>query len=236
MLKLSTKFAPELSGFELAWEAGYRYAEFWLDQKILQNLDDTIRLSKSYPFGYALHCPNQLDLSQQTLENLTILYRETRASCLIIHDLQFARYSAWLKQLSPEMVLAVENHEFSWDQFMEWQDGYDFLTLDIEHLWLFTLQSGSLSEVCSRVRDFLGKSGPKLKHVHLPGYSPGNIEHRPMYCSRDFVFAMFDLLGEFDFQGLIVSEVEMQFQNPQDLLMDRLLFDRWRHMKQDVLT
>ncbi len=45
--------------------------------------------------------------------------------------------------------------------------------------------------------------------------------------------AMFDLLQDRGFEGLIVSEVEMEFQNPQDLLMDRLLFDRWRMKRVD---
>jgi len=228
MLKLATKFAPKRENFEMAWEAGYRYVEFWLDQRILQQVDTAIELAGDYPFGYALHCPNQLDLTGESLRNLVKLYRATKAGCLVIHDPQYNRYAEDLRKLAPEIVLAAENHEFSLEQFATWQKSFDALTFDIEHLWLFTLNSGPLSELIDEVRRFFDQSFSRLRHVHLPGYLPGSVEHRPMYCNRDFVFAMFSLLQEYGFTGLVVSEIEMEFQNPQDLLMDRLLFDRWR--------
>ena len=68
----------------------------------------------------------------------------------------------------------------------------------------------------------------KLRHVHLPGYLPGFPEHRPMYCARDMVFGVLALLAEFRFEGLIVSEVNAEYQNPNDLRMDVLLFETWR--------
>lgn len=232
MLKLATKFAPQRRSFEMAWEAGYRYAEFWLDQRILMQVDQAIDLARDYPFGYALHCPNQLDLTAESLENLVRLYRESDASCLVIHDPQYKRFASNLRRLAPEIILAAENHEFTLEQFATWQTSFDALTFDIEHLWLFTLDSCPLTQLVDHVRRFLDQSISRLRHVHLPGYSPGSVEHRPMYCSRDFVFAMFSLLQEYGFEGLVVSEIEMEFQNPQDLLMDRLLFDRWRTKQQ----
>jgi len=230
MIKLATKFAPCPTGFELAWNAGYRYAELWLDQNILQDIELTITLAQHYPFGYALHSPNQLDLTDDSLQNLVLLYRQIQASCLVIHDLQFSRYAERLLQIDSHLKLAVENHVFTTEQFNLWRNSFDFLTLDIEHLWLFTLHSASLPELVANVRDFLQTSGKKLQHIHLPGYSPGSVEHRPMYCSREMVFEMFSLLENFQFEGLIVSELELEFQNPQELLMDRLLFDRWRSL------
>ena len=232
MLKLATKFAPQRNNFEMAWEAGYRHAEFWLDRKLLEGIETLINLARDYPFSYALHFPNQLDLTQSSLENLVELSQAVKASCVVIHDLQYDKYAEELRRLDPSLILAVENHEFSLEQFAAWQEAYEFLTFDIEHLWLFTLNSGPLERVIDEVRTFLDRSFHKLKHVHLPGYLPGTPEHRPMSCSRDFVCAMFDLLQEREFEGLIVSEVEMEFQNPQDLLMDRLLFDRWRLKRQ----
>lgn len=232
MLKLATKFAPRRNNFELAWEAGYRHAEFWLDQRILQQVDEAVSLAHDYPFGYALHCPNQLDLTPESLQNLATLYREIDASCLVIHELQYRKYATELRRLAPEIVLASENHEFSLDEFAQWEREFETLTFDIEHLWLFTLNSGPLSELIEHVRRFFDRSFSRLRHVHLPGYLPGSAEHRPMYCNRDFVFAMFDLLSEYGFEGLVVSEIELEFQNPHDLLMDRLLFDRWRTRRQ----
>ena len=36
------------------------------------------------------------------------------------------------------------------------------------------------------------------------------------------------LLAEFHYEGLIVSEVNPEYQNAQELRMDVLLFDAWR--------
>ena len=51
-----------------------------------------------------------------------------------------------------------------------------------------------------------------------------------MYCARETVFAVFEMLQKIDYQGLIVSEVNAEYQNELDLRMDRLLFDRWREI------
>ena len=89
-------------------------------------------------------------------------------------------------------------------------------------------QRCALDDLLAQVRTFLSRFGDKLRHVHLPGYWPGLEEHRPMYCSRAMVFPVLSLLAESGFEGLVVSEVNPQYQNPNDLLMDVLLFDTWR--------
>ncbi len=48
-----------------------------------------------------------------------------------------------------------------------------------------------------------------------------------MYCNRDFVRAVWELLDEIRFDGLVVSEVSLPFQNPFDLRMDVLLHEGW---------
>src|SRR5262249_14479037 len=102
------------------------------------------------------------------------------------------------------------------------------LTLDVEHLWKYTLQDAPLSTLLSSVKEFLREFSGKLRHVHLPGYLPGADEHRPMYCSRDMVLGVLSLLQEVDFRGLIVSEITLEFQNIHELQRDVLLFERWR--------
>ena len=52
-----------------------------------------------------------------------------------------------------------------------------------------------------------------------------------MYCSRDMVFAVLSLFERYRFSGLVVSETELAYQNPIDLRMDVLLFDRWREVE-----
>jgi hypothetical protein len=78
------------------------------------------------------------------------------------------------------------------------------------------------------VRTFLDRFAGKLRHVHLPGYWPGLAEHRPMYCAREMVFSVLSLLAEVGFEGLVVSEVNPEFQNAAELRMDVLLFGVWQ--------
>jgi hypothetical protein len=49
-----------------------------------------------------------------------------------------------------------------------------------------------------------------------------------MYAARELVFGVLSLLAEHKFGGLVVSEVDLDYQNPLDLEMDVLLFHRWR--------
>jgi hypothetical protein len=73
-----------------------------------------------------------------------------------------------------------------------WADLNPGLALDVEHLWMFGNQHLMLDNFLSIVRDLLHSYSFKLYHVHLPGYLPGYPEHRPMYCSRDLVYGVFD--------------------------------------------
>src|SRR5262249_5112669 len=138
------------------------------------------------------------------------------------------RYHAELLRLRPELRLAVENHKLDPEGFALWAERSPGLTLDVEHLWKFTLRDAPLDRLLREVRGFLARFADKLRHVHLPGYLPGFAEHRPMYCARDMVFGVLSLLAEFRFEGLIVSEVNAEYQNPNELRMDVLLFEAWR--------
>jgi len=102
------------------------------------------------------------------------------------------------------------------------------LALDVEHLWKFTLRDSALEDLVGHLRGFLAGLGEKLFHVHLPGYWPGLREHRPMYCARDMVFPVLSLLSQSHFDGFVVSEVNPEYQNPEELRMDVLLFEKWR--------
>jgi hypothetical protein len=98
----------------------------------------------------------------------------------------------------------------------------------VEHVWKFSLRDAPLEDLLATVRDLFRRFGTKIKHVHLPGYLPGFAEHRPVYCSRDMVFAVWSLLVEVGFEGFVVSEVAPEYQNANDLRMDVLLFAAWQ--------
>ena len=86
MLKLATKCAPEAHALKLVSRAGYRYVELWLDQTTLANWQAALRHARRYPNRYALHFPNQLDLTSDSLEHTVALYRALDCHCLIIHQ------------------------------------------------------------------------------------------------------------------------------------------------------
>lgn len=228
MLKLATKFQPRPGPFETAYRTGFRHAELWLDAAFLAGWPTILRHARYYPNGYALHFPNRGELTPDILGHAVTLYRELRSHSLIIHQPMFDRYHEALLQLEPGLRLAVENHKLSPQAFAEWAEHNPGLALDVEHLWKYTLGNAPLGELLGQVRSFLGRFRAKLHHVHLTGYWPGLPDHRPLYCSRDMVFPLLSLLAEAGFDGLVVSEVNPEYQNFNDLRMDVLLFDSWR--------
>ena len=115
------------------------------------------------------------------------------------------------------------------------QPGSRGLALDIEHLWKFTLRDAPLEALLNQLRTLLSCVGAKLRHVHLAGYRPGSPEHLPMYCSREMVFRVLTVLDEACFQGMVVSEVNTDYQTATELRMDMLPFDAWREKHERIL-
>jgi hypothetical protein len=231
MIGIATKFSPTPGAYEAALAAGFRRAELWMDDIVLAGWEAVAGLASSSGLRHALHFPNRLEQSPETLDRVVALSRAVDASAVVIHQPHFDRYSAGLYRLAPDLRLAVENHKLTPEGFLEWAGGNPGLTLDVEHLWKFTLRDAPLAKLLAEVRTFLSRFAEKLRHVHLPGYLPGQAEHRPMYCSRDMVLGVLSLLEEARFPGLIVSEVNSEFQNAHELRMDVLLFERWRETR-----
>lgn len=229
MIRQATKFPPSSRApFELATNAGFRNAEFWLNDQLLVRWRDVVALARDYPMRYAMHFPNRGSLSDELLDNAVQMYRAIDCSALVIHQPMFDKYGQQLLQLDPTMRLAIENHDLSTEsQLSDWARRSPWLTLDVEHLWIYTLHDAPLKQLRSCLRKFLQDYGHKLAHVHLPGYLPGQKVHRPQYCSRMMVMRVFSLLQEIEFDGLVVSETAEKFQNAEELQMDTLLYRRW---------
>jgi len=234
MLKIATKFAPDVPAFETAWKAGFRFTEFWLSADLLKRAGGIIETAKRYPLAYVPHLPNK-KVTKQTVAQTIQLYRELNCNALVLHQPMMDAWGADFTEQAPEMKLAVENHVLSEEQFWDWAEKNPGLNLDVEHLWLFTLKGASLDQVSDTLSRFLKKYKQKLNHVHLPGFLPGGPEHRPMYCSREFVFMVWDHLHAAGYENFVVSEVNGDFQTLQDLKMDLLLFERWRDLRKHNL-
>ncbi len=233
MLKIATKFKPKPKAFVAARGAGFDYAELWLNARLLNEWEQVACIAKASELEFALHFPNKGELSETTLNQAISLYHELNCSAMVIHTPMLQRYGAWITQHDTALRLGTENHSLDRAGFQQWASANRWLTLDVEHLWKFTLDDCALDTLLESVSKFLSRYGDKLVHVHLPGYLPGCEEHRPMYCSREMVLSVLSLLDDYNFDGLIVSEVNAEYQNLQELRMDALLFERWKELRLD---
>lgn len=228
MLTLATKFAPVQKEFEVANAAGFRAAEFWLDANYLLQGEQIFELSQRFPFRYALHFPNSGPISDAALESAVRLSQRLNATAVIIHQPMFDQYSSKLLQIDPNLPLAIENHGFNPAGFERWADVSPGLTLDVEHLWCFTLKDAPLSTLLDRVEQFLQRHASKLHHVHLPGYQPGGEEHHPIYENEELGTEILTRLNAHGFTNLVVSEAEVHFQTLEHLRKDVSFFENWK--------
>lgn len=231
MLKVATKFCPAPEAFEQAHRAGFRFAEFWLSGKLLSNWERIATAAREFPMEYALHFPNCSKLADAEVRATQELYLALNCSALVIHEPILKQYQDILGAFDPVVRIAVENHQLTHAQWDVWANSYQWLTLDVEHLWQSTLGDElPLEAVLSHVEEFLENHGDQLAHVHLPGYLPGYEAHRPMFCSRELVYPVLSILQEHGFRGLIVSEIDRKYQTPLELRMDALCFECWREL------
>ena len=233
MLKIATKFAPKPADFSRAWTTGFRFAEFWLSAELLKDVDQIVKLAREYPFEYVPHFPNKKNTAQSVKQSVQ-LYRELNSRAIVVHQPMFDAWGKEFEVQEPGIRLAVENHQLNENEFWEWAEKNPGLNLDVEHLWKFTLKDAPLDRLLQVLEKFLGRYAEKLYHVHLPGYVPGEEEHRPMYCNREFVHGVWNLLEEVPYRGLVVSEVNSEYQTDQDLRMDMLLFERWKMIQDNA--
>ena len=232
MLKLATKFLPERPAFKQAYDAGFRNAELYLNAAVLACVDDVVEISRDFEMNFALHFPNKPELNETHLRNCCRLADELDVSAVVIHEPMFRRYAELLRAIDPKIPLAIENQRVPADRLAAWVHEQGSVTLDIEHIWKFSLHDAPIEELFALVQGVFKRASACIKHIHMPGYLPGPTEHRPMYTSREFCMGVFDILADHNFVGLVVSEVDMPFQNHFELRMDTLLFERWLDIRQ----
>ena len=174
MLKIATKFAPNEAAFATAHAAGFRHAEIWLSDAVLRNWQNVAESASTLRNGAraALSQPGP-HLSHATLTETAELYRALQCQCMVIHQPQFNAYAETLYGLHAGLRFAIENHKLNLDELERWAASNPGLTLDVEHVWKFTLHDSPLPELLERIRLLLERYSQKVRHVHLPGYLPG---------------------------------------------------------------
>jgi sugar phosphate isomerase/epimerase len=227
MLKFATKLPAHAAKVEIAWMAGFRSAEVSLNADFVKDWKGAARTLLARPMRYVLHFPNKGPLGSGKLKKTVKLYRALNCEVMVIHPGMMEEHGDRLLELYPESCLAVENGKLSYDQFWHWADEYDDLTLDVEHLWKFSLDDAPLEELCHEVRCFLWRFGGKLRHVHLPGYQPGSNEHRATFQSPAMAQALLEILDAAGFTGMVVSEAREAWQTPPALAADIDFYARW---------
>lgn len=226
---LATKFKPdEDAPFRTALDAGMRAAEIWTGPDVLDDWRAVATRAQRFDLRYRLHFPTKRTLTDAHLRNFVELSRALDVRVAVIHRLEMERYGEAVQALDPDLQLAVENGHLSPEEFARWQTTNRYLTLDAEHVWLFTHQGVTRDAALVEVAKVLQNIGPKLRHVHLPGYYGTEDEHRPMYCSPEYVTAVASLLDDVGYDGFVVSEVDVPYQNVDDLRRDVELFENWR--------
>ncbi len=227
MLTLATKFVPIRENFQIANDAGFTAAEFWLDANWLLKHAEIAANAIPFPFRYALHFPNGGSMTNEDLQGAVSLYKRLNCTAMIIHRPMFDRHARALMDLDPELDLAIENHVLNPEEFERWAEQSPGLTLDVEHLWKFTLRDATLATLLKKVDQFLQKYGSKLQHVHLPGYRPGDEEHQPIHFNQELGNEILMRLADHGFTKLVVSELDIPFQTREFLEKDVAFFRRW---------
>jgi sugar phosphate isomerase/epimerase len=228
MLTLATKFSPVRASFEEALQSGFQATEFWLDANWLSRHTEIAAIAQDFPFRYALHFPNHGPLTAEHLQATVDLYRCLNATAIIIHQPMFDRYAGALLELDRGLDLAIENHVLDLEGFEQWAEKSPGLTLDVEHLWMFTLRDAPFSTLLQHVDRFLTRYSKKLQHVHLPGYRPGDPEHQPIHFNEELGNEILNRLAAHGFSKLVVSELDSPFQKREFLERDVQFFQRWK--------
>lgn len=227
-MQLATKFKPDADApFQTAVAAGLRCAELWTGPDVLADWRAVVERAERFDLRYALHFPNRRDLTDDQLRAFVELYRALGCRSATIHQLEYDRYGEAVQKLG-DVCLAVENSHLDVPGFHRWAEANRYLTFDVEHVWFLTMPESPLSDVLPFIADFLTKHAAKIRHVHMPGYTPGLPDHRPMYTAPEFVTQSLSLLRDAGYDGLVVSETDVEFQNLDDLRKDCELFDAWR--------
>jgi sugar phosphate isomerase/epimerase len=229
-LELATKLRASRATFERAQRCGFTAVELWTNAESLRHSGEIGKLAQDFPFSYVIHFPNKPNLQPEDVDGAVTLYRHLQCRAMVVHEPMYRIYGAELLAKQSDLRLGIENHRLDKKQFSTWAERHQWLTLDVEHLWLYTLAGEPLSSLERALRQFLQRYAEKLVHVHLPGCIPGHEEHRPMYCSREMVMMVLTQLCQAGFDGLVVSEVELEYQNVPELTMDVLLFERWQQL------
>ena len=138
----------------------------------------------------------------------------------------YDRYADALRRLDAGLNLAIENHVLDPIDFDRWAELSPGLTLDVEHLWKFTLKDGPMSLLLAQLERFLERHSRKLQHVHLLGYHPGGEEHQPVHFHPELVTEVFSRLAAYGYSNLVVSEADLPFQTHDLLSADVELFNR----------
>ena len=235
MFELATKFKPSSAApFETAVCAGYRCAELWTGPDVLADVPRVVALAHSFPgLRYALHFPTRRDLTAAQLRAVVELYRALDCRSMTIHQLEYDLYAGELAQLDAGLTLAVENGDLTPTEFAAWAERNQYLTLDAEHLWMFTNPGIDCAAASAAVAELLAAHAHKLRHVHLPGNRGGPEEHRPMVEGREYVSAVLDRLADVGYEGFVVSEVDREYQTFDVLVADRLFFEAWQTVRRE---
>ncbi|MEM8952645.1 MAG: hypothetical protein AAGD22_00695 [Verrucomicrobiota bacterium] len=231
MLTFATKLHPTVANMETAWDAGYRAAEVSLNAAALRDWNASVDAVKRFPMRYTLHFPNKGPIATRKIKKIIKLYRSLQCSVMIIHPGMLQKYHAELDKKKKPLCLAVENGKVRYEAFYRWAETHNHLTLDVEHLWKYSLEDCPFPELRHEMKVFLWKYGSKVRHVHLPGYIPGQEEHQLTNKNPKLARMVLNLLELDGIPRTIVSEARTSLRTPENLAADSRFFENWSRFR-----
>lgn len=227
MYLFATKFSPEAANFEKAVFAGYQNAELYLTPTRLMSWRSLSKIARCYELNYVLHFPTIGKSSLQTCEDIVSLAHDINCKTITVHE-DSLKVAEYVQALDPQIQLAVENHSVTYEQLDAWIQSNDCITLNVDCLWKNTLQNCELSELRSVVRRLFHNYRDRFKNVHLSGNVPGSLSKPPLQFSQEMVFSILDILRAERYEGMVVSEIDVEFQTGENLERDLNVFRQWQ--------
>ena len=215
---LAAKCAPDEKILNDINKAGIEAVELYSSKKILQNLDEIIKICRKFSFKYAIHAPND----GYNPEILSQFVKEINASVVVYHDILWE--DEW-KQLIE--IFSKIDAKIHIENLGSISDPSKFIRryglgrcLDLEHMQ-FEVGGVFEEEFISVIKE--------SSHIHLTGYIAGSdLWHTHINRSKKHGMYMFDLLKKANYSGMVVSEARKSFQKYEDFKKLNNFYRMWK--------
>jgi sugar phosphate isomerase/epimerase len=218
---LAAKCAPNEKILSDIKKSGIEAVELYLQNEKLNNIDEIIKICKSFSFKYFVHSPNDGYNPQKLAE----FVKKINAKIVVFHNIYWEdEWENIVKTFKDvKTKLCVENISTVHEP-LKLMRRYGFgRCLDLEHLQMEC--AGVFEEM------FI----PIIKdssHIHLTGYVFGSdLWHTHIHYSPEHNKYMLDLIKKSGFSGFVVSEAKNSLQTYEEFKKLYEFYNMWKLKK-----